>query len=182
MNPIQEEDRMLVEFYTDAVELTQETERAGRPIFKEMPHIKIVIPGDPLNVIERRATDSDKQKYPKAWRLYERQEESGQSGTPLEMWPQINRAQVKESKHFEVHTVEAMAGLSDANCMKMGMGFMELRTKAKAYLTAAKDTAAVTAQAAENEQLKSMIADLQAQIKDLGKRGPGRPPKETAEA
>lgn len=181
MNPIHE-DQMFVEFYSDAVELTHESEREGRPIYQEMAHVKIMIPGDPHNIIERRATDVDKQKYPKAWARFERMEAAGQEGTPLEAWPQINRAQVKESKYFEVHTVEAMAGLSDSHCMKMGMGFMELRTKAKAYLTAAKDTAAATAQAAENEQMKNRIADLEAQLKDLGKRGPGRPPKETAEA
>ncbi|MEN5063567.1 hypothetical protein [Achromobacter aegrifaciens] len=181
MNPIQE-DQMFVEFYSDAVELTHESEREGRPIYKEMPHVKIMIPGDPHNIIERRATDVDKQKYPKAWARFERMEAAGQEGTPLEAWPQINRAQVKEAKYFEVHTVEAMAGLSDSHCMKMGMGFTELRTKAKAYLTAAKDTAAATAQAAENERLHSLIADLQAQIKEQSKRGPGRPPKETAEA
>jgi hypothetical protein len=180
MNPIQE-DQMFVEFYTDAVELTHESDREGRPIYKEMAHVKIMIPGDPHNIIERRATDDDKHKYPKAWARFERMEAAGQEGTPLEQWPQINRAQVKEAKYFEVHTVEAMAGLSDSHCSKMGPGFTDLRTKAKAYLTAAKDTAAATAQAAENEQMKNRIADLEAQLKDLGKRGPGRPPKDNAQ-
>lgn len=180
MNPIQE-DQMFVEFYTDAVEVTHESEREGRPIYKEMAHVKIMIPGDPHNIIERRATEDDKHKYPKAWARFERMEAAGQEGTPLEQWPQINRAQVKEAKYFEVHTVEAMAGLSDSHCLKMGMGFTELRTKAKAYLIAAKDTAAVTAQAAENERLHALIADLQAQMKEQGKRGPGRPPKDTAQ-
>ncbi len=169
MNMIQE-DKMFVEFYSDAIELKFQSEQEGRPVYQEVPFVKIMIPGDPNNIIERVASKEDQMKYPKAWARFQNSESQGQIGTPLEQWPQINRAQVKEAKYYEVHTVEAMAGLSDTHCMNMGMGFMELRTKAQAYLAAAKDSAAVTAQAAENETLKSMIADLQAQIKDLGKR------------
>lgn len=169
MNLIQE-DKMFVEFYTDAVEMKFQSEQEGRPVYQDMPFVKIMIPGDPNNIIERVATRDDQLKYPRAWERFQRSETSAQSGTPLEQWPQINRSQVKEAKYYEVHTVEAMAGLSDTHVGNMGMGFTELRTKAKAYLAAAKDSSAVMAQASENENLKAMIADLQAQIKEISKQ------------
>lgn len=184
MSNFTQEDSAFVEIYMDSVELTYESEAQGRPVYTEMPHIKIMIPGDPHNIIERRLTDADKQKYPRAWERFQRMEHQSQEGTPLEQWPQINRAQLKEAKYFEVHTVEQMSGLSDAHIGKMGMGFQELRSKAKAYLKAAADTAEATKQAAENERLQAQISDLQAQLQavqkqseDQGKRGPGRPPK-----
>lgn len=177
-----QEDKMFVEFYSDAVHMVADSEVQGRPIYKEFDHVKIIVPGDPFNVIERRATEEDKQKYPKSWARYQNSNQTGHDGTPLEQWPQINRALVKEAKHFNIHTVEHMAGMSDTQCSKMGMGFTDLRAKAKAYLMAANETAAVTAQAAENERMKLLIEDLQAQIKEIGKRGPGRPPKEQTEA
>src|SRR5690606_24049750 len=112
-----------------------------------------VIPGDKNNIIERPAKDADKQKYPRAWTMFERSATEGEQGTPLSQWPQITRAQLKEANYFEIRTVEQMAGLSDTHVQKLGMGFGELRTKAAAYLAAAAGTADVTAQAAERERM-----------------------------
>ena len=173
---------VFVQFYSDAVEMKAESEAAGRPIFKDLPHIRKLVPGDSNNVIERVAKDHDIQMFPRQWEAFQRQQVTGRSGTPIEQWPQITRAQCKEAKYFEVHTVEQMAELSDTNCQRMGMGFMELRNKAKAYLQAAAGTAAQTAQAAENRRLQDEIEALRAQMAELPKQR-GRPPKvETAEA
>lgn len=159
------ERNVFVAFYTEAIEFKFESEKAGRPIFKDIPHIRIVIPGDKNNIVERKATDDDKRKYPKAWEVFQRGEAEGMVGTPLEQWPQITRAQVKEAKYFECHTVEQMASLSETSCQKLGMGFAQLRTKAKAYLDAAAGTAQSTAQAAENDKLRNELSDLREQMK-----------------
>lgn len=168
---------VFVQFYTDAVELKAESEKQGRPIFKDMPHIRKMIPGDQSNVIERAAKEHDIRMYPREWDQYKRQQGEGMTGTPLEQWPQVTRAQVKEAKYFEVHTVEQLAELSDMSCQRMGMGFYELRGKAKAYLDAATHTAAETAQAAENERLRSEIEALKAQMAEVAPKR-GRPRKE----
>lgn len=168
-------------FYMDAIELKFESQKQGRPIFKDVPHIKIIIPGDGNNIIERVAKDHDKQRFPEAWKRFEAGEQAQQTGTPLEKWPQIQRSQVKEAKYFEVHTVEALAALADSHCQRMGMGFMELRNKAKAYLELAQNTAAATAQAAELEQTRREMADLRAQIAELSEKR-GRPRKEVETA
>lgn len=178
----QAENNVFIEFYTDAVEMGYESEKQGRPIYADMPHIRILIPGDKNNIIERRASKADEQKYPNAWKRFQSSEVSGQTGTPLEQWPQINRSQVKEAKYFEIHTVEQMAGLSDANVDKLGMGFRDLRTKASAYLGVAADTAKATAQASENERLRSEIEDLRAQVKEIAKRPRKQTNQETVEA
>ena len=177
------ENNVFVSFYTEALEYKAESEKAGRPIFKDVPFVRVTIPGDTNNIIEHRATDEDKRKYPKAWDIYQRGETGGHVGTPLEQWPQITRSQVKESKYFECHTVEQMSNLSDAHCQKLGMGFQELRNKAKAYLAAAAGTANATAAAAENDRMRAELAEMKAQLAELSeKRSPGRPKKELAEA
>lgn len=165
-NP-QAESHLFVQFYTDAVELKAESEKQGRPIFKDMPFVRIIVPGDTNNIIERVADETDKHRFPNAWAKYQNSEAKANDGTPLEQWPQITRSLLKECKYFEIHTVEALSGISDAHVAKLGMGFGELRTKAKAWLEAAAGTAQITAQAAENAQLKQMLADLQAQINDI---------------
>lgn len=165
-NP-QAESHLFVQFYTDALELKAESEKQGRPIFKDMPFVRIIVPGDTNNIIERVADETDKHRFPNAWAKYQNSEAKATEGTPLEQWPQITRSLLKECKYFEIHTVEALSNISDAHVAKLGMGFGELRTKAKAWLEAAAGTAQITAQAAENAQLKQMLADLQAQINDI---------------
>jgi hypothetical protein len=182
-NPQQlsQESNLFVSFYSDAIEIKAESEKLGRPVFRDMPFIKIVVPGDVNNIIERKATDADKEKFPKAWARFQASEAEGHEGTPLEQWPQMSRSMVKECKYFEIHTVEQLAGLSDMNVSRMGMGYMELRNKAKAYLVAAAGTAGETAQAAENGRLKEMIADLQRQMNEVSEKKLGRPKKEMVE-
>lgn len=172
---------VFVQFYTEAIEIKAESEKQGRPIFKDMPHIRKLVPGDASNVVERLAKEHDKRMHPREWEAFQRQQVTGVTGTPLEHWPQITRAQVKEAKYFEVHTVEQLAELSDTSCQKLGMGYADLRNKAKAYLQAAAGTAAATAQDAENKRLQEDISTLKAQIESLGGRSPGRPKKETVE-
>lgn len=164
------ENSVFVEFYTDAVEMKAQSEKEGRPIFEDRPFVRILNPGDTTNIIECVAREEHKQKYPNAWKRYQANESGEHTGTPLEQWPQITRSQVKEAKYFEVHTVEQMAGLADVHISRMGMGFSDLRAKAKAYLALAVDTAQATKQAAENERLQRELDDLKAQIKDMGKR------------
>lgn len=172
------ESSVFVEFYTDAVHMKARSEEEGRPIYEDRPHVRIIIPGDAGNIIETIAKDDHKRSYPQAWQRFQNAEKTGQNGTALEQWPQITRSQVKESKYYEVHTVEQMAGLSDTHIAKLGMGFSDLRAKAKAYLSLAQDTAAATKQAAENERLHRELEDMKAQIKEISKRKQ----KETVEA
>lgn len=160
---------LIVTFYTEAVQSAAKSEEAGRPIYINVPFVRIIIPGDSRNIIERKATEDDKRRFQAEYDAYIRGEKESESGTPLETWPPINKAQVKEAKYFEVHTVEALANLSDINAQRLGMGFAELRTKAKAYLLAAADGALVAKQAAENERLHSEMQALKEQFADLKK-------------
>lgn len=176
---MQSESNLFVTFMTEAIEFKAESEKAGRPIFRDVAFVRIIVPGDVNNIIERKATKEDELKFPRAWARYKAEQAEAMDGMPLEQWPQITRSLLKELKYFEVHTVEQLAGLSDNQVSKLGMGFVDYRNKAKAYLAAAAGTADVTAQAAENERLKSQMADLQAQIIALGsEKKRGRPAKE----
>jgi hypothetical protein len=171
-----------VQFYSDSVHMTAESEKEGRPIFKDMPHIRKMTPGDGSNMVERVAKQFDIDQFPREWEIFQRQQTTPLQGTPLEQWPQVTRAQVKEAKYFEIHTVEQMAEISDASCQRLGMGFAELRTKAKVYLASATATADAARQATENENLRQELEALKNQMAELAPRR-GRPPKsETEEA
>lgn len=183
-NPI--ESNVYATFYTDAILMGYKSEVAGKPVYEDVPFIKIIIPGDKNNIIDRKAKDADKIKYKAAWDAYQKAEGgNGLNGTPIEQWTQISKSQIKEAKYYEVHTIEHMAGLTDAHVQKLGMGFGDLRRKAKAYLGLVE----VDLQAQENAKLRDMMASLQSQIESLKsvgasdeapieqKKKPGRPAK-----
>jgi hypothetical protein len=182
-NPSADERSVSVRFFSEPVHMKFESEKEGRPIYKEMPHVSIIIPGDKNTMIECKASEEHKQRYPVAWARFQRGESTVNIGTPLEQWPQITRAQVKEAKYVEVHTVEQLANLSDDHAAKMGMGFRALRQSAKDYLETAKNGAADSAKAAENARLRDELEAMKAQIAALSSAAKvGRPRKETAEA
>jgi len=180
MNQVQEA-QMVVEFFTEAIEMTFQSKKEGRPIFKEIPWVKILNPGDNTTVIERPATNRDREKYPNAWARYENAVRGDAVGTPLEKWQLINKAMLREAQYYHINTVEQLAAISDANVSKMGMGFQDLRRKAQAYLAAAAGEA-VADQVERVKRLEAELAELRAERQDPEKRGPGRPRKEPVEA
>lgn len=173
-----------VQFYDDVIELKAESEKQGRPIFKEVAHIRKTTPGDPSNIVERVAKEFDIQQHPREWEQYKRQTATATHGTPLEQWPQVTRAQVKECKYYEVHTVEQLAELSDMHCQNMGMGVRDLREKAKVYLSQAAVNVEKSEQEQKNQEMMAQIEALKAQLAAQAESAParGRPRRETAEA
>lgn len=173
---------VFVEFYEDALEIPFKSEQEGRPVYEQREFVRIMVPGDSMNIIETPATNEHRAAYQRQYERFKKGQMDVIDGTPLVQWPVINKAQVKEAAYFEVHSVEQLAALSDSACSRMGMGYAELRTKARAWLAAAKDAAVVTRQAAENERLQAEIEALKEQIAQMAAPKRGRPAKEVEEA
>lgn len=173
---------LFVEFYEDALEIPFKSEQEGRPVYEQRIFVRIMVPGDATSIIETPATEQHKDEYRRQYERFQKGMKDVIDGTPLTMWPVVNKSQVKECEFFEIRSVEQLAELSDSSCKRMGMGYMELRSKAKAWLLAAKDSALVTRQAAENDRLQGEIEALKEQIAQLAQPKRGRPAKETEEA
>jgi hypothetical protein len=177
------DDVLWVQFYKHPVKMDFKSEEEGRPIFEERVFIRIQAPGDTLNMTEREAWEGDYRRFPRQWMAFQAQDNTdGLTGTPVQEWSALNRAQVEELKALKFMTVEQLAGASDTQLQRIGMGGHGLRAKAQAYLAAAADTAVVQKQAAELQQRDAEIEDLKRQIAALAarmdepeKRGPGRP-------
>lgn len=182
MSQPQHEKNVFVEFFMDAKEFKAESEREGRPVFREIPHVRIMIPGDRNVEFIDKAGEYYQNQYPQAWARFKASQVVGNVGTPLAQWPLMNRALVKEANYYNIQTVEQLAEISDANVQKLGMGWAEWRRKAQSFLDAAKGDSARTAQDAENERLREEMAMLRQQMEQLVEKKPGRPKKETAEA
>jgi hypothetical protein len=160
--------RNLVEFYIEPYHSEKQSAKAGRPVYVEVLNIRIIVPGDNKQIIERRATEEDKIEYAREWEAYQRSETLSATGTPLEHWSLLGRALVAQFKFFNVHTVDAVAELTDAQVSDMGiLGLRTMRNQARAYLETAKTGAVPAALVSDNEQLKEENAKLRNEIRDL---------------
>ena len=185
-----ESQKVFVEFRMDSVPSQFQSEAAGHPVFVEKPFIVITIPGQPNTVIDTVADETYQRRFPEQWARFKAGNVSEViNGWRLESWPTVNTAQVKTLKHMGVHTVEMLADMSDAACQNVGMGTMELRTKARAAVDAAAGGAQAEQHAAENKRLRDEMETLRAQVAAMAAaqeagseapapRRPGRPARQ----
>ena len=75
--------------------------------------------------------------------------------------PWLNVAQVRELQYLNIKTLEQLAGLSDTAIQHIGMGGMEMRKKAIAYIEAGKSSAELTRSVARISELERECARLQ---------------------
>jgi len=167
------DSKLAVIFYSKAVQNEFESEKQGRPIFKDMDFVKIFVPGDPTTVIDTFAREDHKKRFPMHWAHYQNKHggDSREIGTPLSQWPRLSQAQVEELRALKFFTVESIAGASDAQLQRIGMiagmAPYAFRDHAVRFLKVAEGDSATKeaedrAKAAEDRAAK-LEADLQAQ-------------------
>lgn len=110
-------------------------------------------------------------------------------GHPLEAWPLITKGQIKVCKSLGLRSVQDVANATDSVREKFGMGFLELRAQAKAFLAAMADTATANRIADLEAKLAAVVKDneearatIDALMAEKGKRPVGRPRKDAEAA
>lgn len=176
----QPQDRCIPVFYTRAVEDKEATLKQGRPMFRDVAYVQILVPGNNKDIMDRAVKEEDKQRWPRQWAAYQNGQEQVLEGTPLGEWPLMRPAQIAQLNAVNIRTVEQIADASDAAMQGIGMGARELQAKAKAYLASAKDSKGAEALQDEVLTLKAEVERLTAENAELQKnqkKSPGRPPK-----
>jgi hypothetical protein len=143
------DDRLGVMFYLKVVEDAERTLAEGRRCFKEREYVRIMVPGDRSNVVDRPVqvtgvipTD-DRLRFSRHYERFKQQKEQAvHDGTPLSLWPLIPAALAEEMKFINIFTVEQLAELSDTHVGKIPNGQV-LKRKAKEFIIALKDQAQV---------------------------------------
>ena len=158
---------VFAEFYLNPVVNNFLTEKEGRPIHEDKLYVRIRQPGDRRNEVDREAKDDDKRRFPLQWARFQQGETQATSGTPLEEWPLMTPATVKNLKHMGVSSVEQLAAVTDGNLPALGMGARGLRDQAVAYLARANEGAALRKSEAENQKLREEIDALKANMDSL---------------
>jgi hypothetical protein len=173
-----DDSRLYVEFTMEAIHQTAQSELEQRPIFKDVPHVKIHFPGDrtkqifrPVKFMDDQNGPADPVRFPRQWAAFQAQAEQVQDGTPIEQWGPLTKSQAMEFKAMHIHTVQQLAGISDSNLTWLGA--RELRDKAIAWVAQADDGKEVGRLTAENATLKADMEDLKRQVKELASLAQG---------
>lgn len=182
------DDGLYAEFFIEAVQDQEKTREAGRPIFKDVEMISIRILGDknthvvrPIDYKGTHTTPPDNVRFAKAYAQFKDKNLQVNEGTPVTEWGILSKSQAMTFKSLGIHTVEALANVSDANLQNLGMGARDYRDKAKAFIDQAKDGSGLIKLQDENKDLRIKLEALQNQMNVLLENKPkkkaGRPPK-----
>lgn len=167
------DSKLNVYFYNSFIKDEAKSTTEGRFIAQDVPFIKIFMPGDRTNIIDRPIRDSDKLRFPAQWSRFKNAQEQRADGTPLAEWPLVTRGQVEELKYLGFTTVEQIATASD-NIPYMGL--QGLKQKAQLFIEVAKGNSAPTEKLIkEHEELQAnykvmaeTVQQLQNQLNLLG--------------
>lgn len=182
VNPQNPDSLLAVEFYWHEPILKWQSDRKSEEEGKRVvvkgprqPFVRIMRPGDQTSILEVPVREVHKQRWPERWLSWQIQEgmiTGGENvpGWKVDDWDELNAEQKREMKYLRFYTVEMIAGASDDQLRRLGLGGMGLREKAKAALRQklSQDVREqVAAKDKEVSNMKEQMAQLQAQLEKL---------------
>ena len=170
---MQNNDALVVpRFHNVAAEDEAASRAAGRPIFKDQERVEIRIAGDrnythvvPAHSMWQRINGEEityAQRWPDAYARFKAGKAAVADGTPISELPFLSEARREELRRLGVVTAEALASLDGKNLSTLGAQGREWKTQATAYLARAASGAPDAALAAEVEELRARVAEMQA--------------------
>lgn len=165
------DDSLFVVFYMGTMKNEDKSVDAGRPIIDDVECVRIIVPGDKNNIVDRPCSLSDRQRFAKQYALFKQgmNEEEQISGTRLNEWPFLSRGQCEEFRYLGIRTVEQLAEVRDDIVAKVP-GLVQLKQHAAAWLGKAKGAAEIAKQTKRFADQDNEIATLREVIRDQGKR------------
>lgn len=156
-----EDKALAVRFLLEPVKNEAESKKAGRLVCDEVEFCEIRLPGS-TDVIRNVVTDVQRSRFSRQYAAFKNgQDQDVASGTPLKEWPIMTRSQVEEARYLGVRTVEALAQIPDTGIQRLGMGWNDLRKKARDWLLQAKDGSALALLRTENDEMRARLATLE---------------------
>lgn len=154
-------------FFMEAIPDAEESTKQGRPIFKEVEFIRIMVPGDSLNTVVREVREADKEAFAEQYRAFKAKQEQPIQGTPLDKIPFLSKARVLEFHALGLKTAEHVRDMPDSVAQKF-MDSHGLRKRIADFLTAASDAAPMERLNAEITKKNDEIAALKEAIEAQG--------------
>ena len=123
------------------------------------------------DVANGRMPEEWAQQYKKAFDAWKNGQEIPLKGTPIKGWGVLSPAQQETLIRLNILTVEDLGAVTDEGIRAIGMGGVDLKNKANAWLAQMNDKGAATMKMADleqkNAQLTGAVATLERQVKEL---------------
>ena len=180
-----------IEFFTTAKHLPKQSEREGRYVAIDEDRVTVRQIGsndsvvfkvetwlqqNKMDVSQGRLSPLHASHYEQSYKMWKAGQELPVTGTPIKTWPVLSPSQVGALLSIHVRTVEDLATLNDEGLKRVGMGAIDLKQKAQAWLAQAQDKGPLTMEVSnlkkENETLKASLDDLHRRLNDMQKRDP----------
>lgn len=153
----------------------------GSPWYDAVDFLKVIHPGEPLQVWDQPVREMDKWRFQAQWERYQKTGEAGGvSGTPLSVLFPFKPELVATLGGMHITTVEQLADLSDTAKQNIMFG-LNLSEKAKQYLAVANKGKEYHQLEAKMEEQKSQINELMATINELRQKANTPPEPKTDE-
>ena len=159
MNGFKLEQDMVCLLFFKKFMLNKETEQ-----FEEYEMVKIVCPGEILNVFVGKVMDDYCMCWPQQYECFQRGEAQA-DGMFLSQWPEIANDidLIDQMRAIRINTVEDMANMPDT-ALRLFHGSMEWRAKAKVFLDKYYKQKVSEVVVSENAEKDRQIAELRASI------------------
>jgi hypothetical protein len=177
-----------VRFERIAVEDAAATRESGHYVAKDVdmanvtpPYSKDVMKYKVLNWLEQLKVDAMNARIPPEWvekykssyEAWKRGQELPLDGFPIKGWGICSPAQQETLIKLHILTVEQLAAANDEGLRRIGMGAVDLRNKAQAWLKqldkAGKPAIEIAALKRENDSLKASVSTLENRIEELSR-------------
>lgn len=178
---IRQEKPAYVTFERRPVQDVAASEREGRYIAKDVDYVKIT-PAYTKDVMIHKVSDwfpkleNDVRNeripamwvdhYRKHYAAFQNGQELPLEGTPIRGWGVLSPAQQETLIRCTILTVEDLAGVNDDGIRRIGMGGVDLKNKAIAFLKSAKDTGSLVL---ENARLRAQLDVAEKNVEGLSK-------------
>ena len=192
-----------VQFEVRSDEDRDATLKAGHFVGRDVNYVIVTPPGGSLTVeavaeewLRSKQHDQFYVHYTNVYEAWKKGLELPVDGTPIRTWPAATPSEIKICIDANIRTVEDLAAASENTLRRLGMGARAIKTKAEAWLDAAKGTGVAAGKIEtlerDNKDLVAQVADLTKSVKELlaeksdaappPTRRPGRPRKNLVEA
>ena len=155
------DDTLLVRFFMRPRIDVEASTKENRPIFRDVPHVEIAIPGDKNNIVTAEVWEQHIRRFPQYWAQFQAGIKDQVVGTPLKVAPFLTEAHVEELAYFKIRTIEQLANLSDANMTWQGA--REMQQAARKYLDKVSGNEALMARMHAMEAEMQALRDAKAQ-------------------
>lgn len=162
------------------------SETEGRVVYDQYYSIELQWPGDNTKTFKHRFPITQTknewiERFAHQWDAFKNSKAQTPEGTPVEMWPPMDKKRVFELKANKIFTVEQIASLTDATGPVLGLDWRKLRDQATAFLNPAESNVQLSKLMRENEDMKHQMEAMQQQLASMGnvaplrkKRGPNK--------